>query len=476
MKSIKLAVVAGLAGGLTACVAPVVEIKKDPVVVEKPKVVEKTVKEVFAEAVAAFDAGKLDEAQAGFAKVAAKVPNNVVVQFNSGVIAEKQGKIPDATAFYEAANKLDPKHKPTLLNLGRVYRQQDKFDAAIALYEAALKDPANEYDVELNNNLTVAYRLAKKYKEAEATARKVLARTKDNPDAYKNLALIYFDQGNYRLAEFISANARKLDDKDPGVYNNLGLIYLKLDERRLALGQFQKAVSLNKDFAPSLFNIGAMALTYRDYDGAEKVLSRATELDQNSYEGFLAYAFALDGQKGRDAKKGLKAGELFERVLAIKADQNDAICGAAWAYAADKGGWDKALGFLERCKALPTTTPVDQQLIDSKMKGIVAMQKAGAAAAAQPKPEEKEKPKATGGPSLLDKVSDEAAKNEPPPGETPPAAPADGAAPAPAPGAAPAPATGGTAPAPAPAPAPKSETKTETKGEAAPAEAAPAAK
>jgi tetratricopeptide (TPR) repeat protein len=358
-----------------------------------------------------------------------------VVQFNLGVIAEKQGKLTEAAGFYEAANKLDPKHKPTLLNLGRVYRLQDKFDAAISLYENAIKDPANEYDVELNNNLTVAYRLAKKFAQAEATARKVLARTRDNPDAYKNLALIYFDQGNLPLAEFISGNAKKLDDKDPGVYNNLGLIYLKLDDRRRALGQFQKAVSLKADFAPSLFNIGAMALAYRDYDGAEKVLSKATEIDQNSYEGFLAYAYALDGQKGRDAKKGLKAGEMFERVLAIKADQNDAICGAGWAYAADKAGWDKALGFLEKCKTLASTTPADQQLIDSKLKGIVAMQKAGTAAA-QPKPEEKEKPKVapTGGPSLLDKVSDDAAKQDPgaateQPAATP-AAPAETPAPA----------------------------------------------
>lgn len=442
MKSIRLAALVSVSSlGLMGCPPAVVEVKKDPVVTEAPRAKEKSAKELFTDAVAAFDAGKLDEAQAGFARVAAKVPNNVVVHFNSGVIAERQGKLTEAATFYEAANKIDPRHKPTLLNLGRVYRQQDKFDNAISLYETALKDPANEYDVELNNNLTVAYRLAKKYAQAEATARKVLARTRDNPDAYKNLALIYFDQGNFRLAEFISANARKLDDKDPGVYNNLGLIYLKLDDRRLALGQFQKAVSLNKDFAPSLFNIGAMALTYRDYDGAEKVLSRATELDQNSYEGFLAYAFALDGQKGRDAKKGLKAGELFERVLAIKADQNDAICGAAWAYAADKAGWDKALGFLDRCKALPTTTPVDQQLIDSKMKGIVAMQKAGAAAA-QPKPEEKEKPKATPtGPSLLDKVSDDAAKQDPGASSETPAAP----------GVAPATQT----PAPAPTPAPK---------------------
>lgn len=435
MKSTRIAalVFAGTTG-LVGCTTVKEEVKKDDTVVAPPKV-EKGSKELFADSVKSFDAGKLDEAREGFAKVAARVPGNATVQYNLGVIAERQGKLTDAAGYYEAAHKLDAKHKPTLLNLGRVYRLQDKFDASIALYEGALKDPANEYDVEINNNLTVAYRLAKKYAQAEATARKVLARTKDNADAYKNLSLIYFDQGNYRLAEFISANAKKLDDKDPGVYNNLGLIYLKLDERRAALGQFQKAVSLNKDFAPSLFNIGAMALSYRDYDGAEKVLSRATELNQNSYEGFLAYAWALDGQKGRDAKKGLKAGDMFERVLAIKSDQNDAVCGAGWAYAADKAGWDKALGYLEKCKALSTTSATDQQLIDSKLKGIVAMQKAGQAAA-QPKPEEKEKPKAapTNGPSLLDKVSDDAAKADPGPAEQPATGtpPADGTTPAPA--------------------------------------------
>lgn len=389
----------------------------------------KTTRDIFQESVAAFDAGKFDEARAGFETVAAKLPQNVVAQFNLGVIAERQGRVEDASKHYESAHRLDPKHKSTLLNLGRVYRLRDQFEKAIALYEEALKVSGYEYDVELNNNLTVAYRLAKKFAQAEATAKKVLARTKDNPDAYKNLSLIYFDQGNYRLAEFISANAKKLDDKDPGVYNNLGLIYLKLDDRRLALSQFQKAVTLNKDFAPSLFNIGAMALSYRDYEGAEKVLARATELDRNSYEGFLAYAFALDGQKGRDAKKGLRAGEMFERVLAIKGDHSDAICGAGWSYAVDKAGWDKALGFLERCRGLANTSSTDQQLIDSKMKGIVAMQKSGQQAPA--KPEEKEKPKAQPtGPSLLDKVSEDAAKAEPSAGsDAPPAAPAEAPAP-----------------------------------------------
>lgn len=436
MKSLRISALAA-AVALSACTTVQEEVKKEPVVTAPVKAKDKTPQEVFRDGVAAFDAGKYADAKKAFASVAKKAPTSVGLQFNLGLVTERQGQLAEAVTYYEAAHKLDPKHKPTLLNLGRAYRLQDRFDDAIALYEEALKDPSNEYDVELNNNLAVAYRLSKKYDKAEAAARKVLARTKDNPDAYKNLALIYFDQGNYRLAEFISANAKKLDDKDPGVYNNLGLIYLKIDERRLALGQFQKAVDLNKDFAPGLFNIGAMALSYRDYDGAEKVLHRATELDPTSYEGFLAYAWALDGQKGREPKKGLEAGEAFERVLAIKPDQADAICGAAWAYAADKAGWDKALKFFESCKGLKTTTAQDQQLIENKVKGILAMQKQPAAA--QPKPEEKPKPAATppaGGPSLLDKVTDDAAKDE---ASQP--APEGAAAPAPAPApAAPAPA------------------------------------
>jgi hypothetical protein len=178
------------------------------------------------------------------------------------------------------------------------------------------------------------------------------------------------------------------------------------------LAQFLRAVELNKDFAPGLFNIGAMALAYRDYEGAERVLGRVIELDPTSYESFLAYAWALDGQKGRDPKKGLKAGETFERVLAIKPDQPDAICGAAWAYAADKSGWDKALKFFEICRGLKSTTAQEQQLIDNKVKGIVAMQKQPATAP-QPKPEDKLKPAAppASGPSLLDKVTDEASRD-----------------------------------------------------------------
>lgn len=402
--------------------------------------------EVFLAALASFDAGDYDSARKGFEEVVAKAPQSLNAQFNLGLIAERQGRLADAQAAYEKVLAVDANHQPSLLNLGRLYRLQDRFDAAISLYENALKAPGHEHDVALLNNLTVAYRLAGKFEQAEATARRVLARSKDNPEAYKNLALIYYDQGQYRLAEVVSANARKLAENDPGVYNNLGMIYLKLNDRPRALTQFQKAVSLDAKFAPGYLNIGAMALAYRDYVGAERAFSKTVELDPSSYEGYLYYAYALDGQKGRDPKKGLAAGEAFEKVLTLRPDQPDAVCGAGWAYAAEKTGWDKALGFFERCKTLASITPQDRQMIDSKVQSILAMKKSGQPQPAEPK---KEAPHAPGGDgSLLDKVSEDAARQEgTSPEETAPAGDAASTEPAPATETAP-----GNSPAPSPSP------------------------
>ncbi|WP_224248968.1 tetratricopeptide repeat protein [Hyalangium gracile] len=400
--------------------------------------------QLFVSALASFDAGDYDAARKGFEEVVAKAPQSLNAQFNLGLIAERQGRLADAQAAYEKVLSVDANHQPSLLNLGRLYRLQDQFESAINLYEKALKTPGREHDVALLNNLTVAYRLAGKFEQAEATARRVLARSKDNPEAYKNLALIYYDQGQYRLAEVVSANARKLAESDPGVYNNLGMIYLKLNDRSRALAQFQKAVSLDQKFAPGHLNIGAMALAYRDYLGAERSFAKAVELDPTSYEGHLYYAYALDGQKGRDPKKGLAAGEAFEKVLTLRPEQPDAVCGAGWAYAADRGGWDKALGFLERCKGLQSTSDQDKQMIEAKLQGIAAMKKSGAQ---QPADEErKEATPAQGGDgSLLDKVSEDAARQEGTPPEE--VAPAGDAASSEAP-------AGNDAPSSTPAPSP----------------------
>ncbi|GHH03111.1 tetratricopeptide repeat protein [Comamonas sp. JC664] len=338
--------------------------------------------EAFAAALRAYEAGDLDAARKGFEAVVNELPQSLNAQFNLGVIAERQGRPDDARVAYEKVLLLDPAHVPAVVNLGVMYREQGRVEESIALFERALKVPGREYDASLLNSLSITYRVAGKLDESEAAARRVLVRNKDNPGAYKNLAHVAYAREKYRLAELLAGTARKHAENDASLYNLLGMVYLKLDDRARALAQFQKAVSLDAKFIPGYLNLGALALSYRDYAGAERSFGKAVELEPGSPDAALYLAWALDGQKGRDPKKGIAAGEVFEKVLATRKDLPEAVCGAGWAYASDRAGWEKAIAFLDRCKGFETTTDTDKQMITAKVSGLQNMLKAPPPAAA----------------------------------------------------------------------------------------------
>ncbi|MBZ4398209.1 tetratricopeptide repeat protein [Myxococcus faecalis] len=379
-----------------------------------------TMAEQFAAAIKSYEAGDLDAARQGFEKVLVMSPQTLNAQFNLGVIAERQGRVDDARTAYEKVLLLDPAHTPSVVNLAGVYRAQERGDDAIALFEKALKTPGRAYDASLLNGLSATYRHLGKLDESEATARRVLERNKDHPGAYKNLAYVAYAREKYRQAELLVGTARKHAEKDPSLYNLLGMVYLKLDERSRALAQFQKAVSLDDRYAPAYVNLGALALSYRDYAGAEKAFTRATELEPDSAEARLSLAWALDGQKGKDPKKGIAAGETFEKVLANRADLPEAVCGAGWAYASDRTGWERAIGFLDRCKTLESTSEQDRQMITAKVTGLTNMLKAPPPEAATAGAEGDKKDEATGGGgNMLNSLPQDA--------NAPEGAPADGA-------------------------------------------------
>ncbi|MCP3101633.1 tetratricopeptide repeat protein [Myxococcus sp. K15C18031901] len=330
----------------------------------------------FSTALRAYEAGDLDAARQGFEKTLAKSPQSLNAQYNLGVIAERQGHVDAAREAYEKVLQLEPAHTRAVINLAGLYRQQERGDDAVALFDKALKVPGREFDATLLNGLSTTYRLLGRLDESEATARRVLARNKDNAGAYKNLAQVAFAREKYSVAELFAGTARKYAEKDPSLYNLLGMIYLKQEDRGRALAQFQKAVQLDEKFVPGYLNLGALALSYRDYAGAERAFTRATELEPGSPEARLYLAWALDGQKGRDPKKGLAAGEAFEKVLAARADLPEAVCGAGWAYAADRAGYEKAIAFLDRCKSLSSSSEQDRQMITAKVQGLQNMLKA----------------------------------------------------------------------------------------------------
>jgi len=331
---------------------------------------------IFERGVEAFSDGRFAEAEQLFSQVLAQHPESANARFDVGLAQERQGKLEQAQESYGAVLEKDPGHVPSLLNLGRLYREAERLDDAIALYERALAEPKSARHAELLNNLSEAYRLKREFAKAEEAARRVLERSEDHPGAYKSLALIHLDQGHHALARFFAEKAQALDADDPGICNTYGLILLAADDRAGALAQFRKAVSLSADFAPGHVNLGALALRYRDYAAAEASFARAVELEPSSAEAWRYLAWARDGQKGRTPAKGQAAAEAWEKVLSLKGEDPDAVCGAGWAWSVDRSGFARARPLLERCAALEGTAPAERARIESKLKAIASLERA----------------------------------------------------------------------------------------------------
>jgi tetratricopeptide (TPR) repeat protein len=324
----------------------------------------------FADAVAAFEAGKLDDAKQRFESIPEDDAHRAAARYDLGVIAERQGDLAAAESHYREALALRPDSARTLNAIAQVLREQGQAAGAVPLYQAALQKHPD--DLQLLDGLAAAQRNAGQREQAESTARRVLARSKDDADAYRTLALCALDAGTPRLAELYALTARKRAEKDASIANTLGLVYLALDQRPRALAELQRAVTLDPAFAPAHLNLAALALGSRDYATAEKSSARALSLQPWSKEGRLLRAWALDGLRAQDPRRGPDAGAAFEQVLAFKPDDPEATCGAGFGYGADRAGYDRALPFLEKCLSL-APTPQERQAAEARLKTIQAI-------------------------------------------------------------------------------------------------------
>ena len=294
--------------------------------------------DIYQRARVALAAGDYPAAGDALESYLMKEPKSAAANFDAGWVAEQRQQLDKAAGYYKKALEIDPGHLGAALNLARVYRLWERYPDAEGVLRAALgkreSDPklltTHLLNTHLLNALATVLRLEKKTDEAEATLRRVLVRKPDDADAYKNLALIELDRDRPRLAEIALANARKYDPNDPGTVNNQGLLALKQGDVVTAKAKFDEATKMSPGFGPAWANLGALALQYRDYPAAAAALAKACAADPARYQLQLANAWALDG-----LKKPAEARAAYERVLALKPGQDDALYGKAAALRAE---------------------------------------------------------------------------------------------------------------------------------------------
>lgn len=165
-------------------------------------------------AVALLNAGKYDEAIAGFQKALETDPGDAPIHFNLGVAYERKDQMADAQKQFEEAIKINPEFGEAYLAQGNNFMREQKFDAAVpALSKAAELMPANYNAV---YNLGACLSNSGKYAESEAAFRKAVQISPNEPIAHYQLAMSLLGQSKNAEAktEFMKYLELKPDAAD----------------------------------------------------------------------------------------------------------------------------------------------------------------------------------------------------------------------------------------------------------------------
>jgi len=175
--------------------------------------------QVFAQALAHHQAGRLAEAERLYRRVCAADPNNVPALHRLGVVAHQLGR-PDAADVLAHAVALRPGLPEAHNDLGVVLGARGRLAEAAAAFEraAALRP---DY-VEAHNNLAAALRRLGKTEQAI---------------------------GHYERVAGLVPNVA-------GAHNNLANALMELGRLEAALAHYDKALALAPDFAPAHYNRG----------------------------------------------------------------------------------------------------------------------------------------------------------------------------------------------------------------------------
>ena len=245
----------------------------------------------LAQAVAAHQAGRRDEAEAGDQAALAHDPEHAVALHLRGVLAWERGDAARAAALLTRSLEVAPSNAQAHFDLGRLRESQDELPLALESYRRALAlEPAHA-------------------------------------EALFNLAGIEAQQG--RLHEAIAAYTRLLEREraHPAALCNLGTALKTLGRRSEALERYRQAIEAAPQFADAHYNLGLALREQGRVEEALTVLERCVELAPGVADAHFALGHAL-----RDCGRNDDAGAAFERALALDPDHAQARWSRTMAY------------------------------------------------------------------------------------------------------------------------------------------------
>ena len=334
--------------------------------------------QVFDQALALHRAGRFQEADALYARVAAPHPRHVDALQLRGLLRHQQGRNQEALGYLDAALTLRPNHALALASRGAVLAQLGRPAEALACYDRSLAVRPNH--AETLNNRGNALRDLRRPETALASYDRALAVKPDYVEAWNNRGNALRDLS--RPAEALESYDRALALKPdyPEILDNRGNALRDLKRFDEALADYDRALALKPGLLQALCNRGAVLGDLKRLDEAldcyDRALARlpdhAETLNNRGYilrelgrpaEALAscdraiaarpAYAEACNnrGNALRDLKRQADALASYDQALALRPDYTEALYNRGIALR-ELGRLDAALASYDRALAL----------------------------------------------------------------------------------------------------------------------------
>jgi tetratricopeptide (TPR) repeat protein len=272
-------------------------------------------------------------------------PHPISEAYRLGLRAFSRSEWSEAAGYFEQASRDDPA-ADLRYHLGETYRMQAMFDSAEGAYRQALEtDPAFAPGYLGLARLALAQ---SQDQEILSALNRAIQADPDFGEAYLERTAYYLSREEYEPAQADLEKAARQLPGSPLVYYFRARLALLDEDTTAALEAARQAHELDLTFLPAYLLLGQAALLEGEFETAASVLQvYVASFPQNS-AAWTALGQALSSGPRRDQEEALQA---FDRALALKGEDFEALYGRGLAYLALKEG-QKAVNDLVAARRL----------------------------------------------------------------------------------------------------------------------------
>jgi Flp pilus assembly protein TadD len=224
---------------------------------------------------------------------------------------EEDSDPPQALAAYAEAAKLNPKAAQPHLSAGILLEKRNDLDAAAREFQLAAELDTKSPEA-LASLANVSMR-QKKYAEAEAALRKLLAADPQNNNARVQLGRVLAAEGKSADAAQELQQGLKADPGDPHAALELGTLYVQAGKDGEAEQQFRIAVQKMPQDAEAHYALGSLLMHEKKYPEAQQELLVAVKLKPDLADAYGNLAVVASENKNYEL--ALKALDYRAKVL-----------------------------------------------------------------------------------------------------------------------------------------------------------------